>query len=227
MGTAPISNMLNTQTATTATATTATRNDASSQLGTNAFMKLLVSELKNQDPLNPMESRDMIVQLAQLTSVEKLNAIDTSLGSLNTGISAVSNNQTAGLIGKRITADSSHIRLNEAGSGSTRFSLSAAATGVEIAIRDTSGNLIRTLKLGDTTAGSHSVEWDGLDTSGARVPTGSYQATVSAKNASGKSIGCSQEISGLVNQIVYDNGTAQLMVNDSRVSLSDVLSISQ
>jgi flagellar basal-body rod modification protein FlgD len=207
--------------------TTVQRTDAGVDLGTNAFMKLLISELKNQDPLDPMQSRDMIAQLAQLSSVEKLDSIKASIGELNNGITGISNRESAGLIGKMITANGSNLRLGDIGSASTRFMLNANAADVTAIIRDSKGNAIRTFNLGAITAGTHSFTWDGKEDSGIRAPAGTYLLGVSAKDSSENPITTSLQISGQVARIVYENGSAELDVNGARINLGDVLSISQ
>src|SRR5687768_12595215 len=76
-----------------------------SQLGKQDFMKLLVAQLKNQDPLNPMDSREMITQLSTLTSVEKLTSVDQSLTQLRAETTGMAGIQTSSLIGRTVTAD--------------------------------------------------------------------------------------------------------------------------
>jgi flagellar basal-body rod modification protein FlgD len=223
MSTSAITN--NTVTSPTTT-TSKTLKQTGSELGTNAFMKLLVSELKNQDPLNPMESRDMIAQLAQLTSVEKLDAISTGLTSLNSGIADVSNHQAPGLIGKTVSANLSQIDLGDIGSANAAFQLAGAAASVEINITDSEGQVVRTVTLGNTSAGPHQIQWDGVTKAGNRADRGRYSVGIVAKDASGKLVSCSQQLSGLVSKIIYENGSAKLIVNNSRVDLRDVLSIS-
>jgi flagellar basal-body rod modification protein FlgD len=225
MSTLPVTNAI--PSSTDAASTAAQRTDAGVDLGTNAFMKLLISELKNQDPLDPMQSRDMIAQLAQLSSVEKLDSINASIGTLNSGISGMSNRESAGLIGKTITANGSNLRLGDIGSVSTRFTVNANAEDVSAIIRDSKGNAIRTVDLGEAAAGAHQITWDGKEDSGIRAPAGTYLLGISAKDSSGNPITTSLQISGQVAKIVYDNGSAELDVNGVKVNLNDVLSISQ
>jgi flagellar basal-body rod modification protein FlgD len=205
----------------------ATGSNPNAELGANAFMKLLVSELKNQDPLNPMESRDMIAQLAQLSSVERLDTINASLKALNSGMSDMSNNANVGLIDKRITADGSKVDLESAGAVALDYSLNTAADKVDVVIRNSEGTLVRTLTLADQTAGAHHITWDGKDDHGVRAATGAYTTQVNATDSKGNSVAYSQQISGLVSKISYQSGEAELIVNNSRIKLSNVLSISQ
>jgi flagellar basal-body rod modification protein FlgD len=95
-----------------------------------------------------------------------------------------------------------------------------------VVIRDKAGNAVRTLQLGEITAGSHNVTWDGKNDAANRVEAGEYTIGITAKDASGKAVTCLQQVSGIVNKVAYENGSAELIINNTRIKLRDVLSIS-
>jgi len=198
-----------------------------SQMGKDAFMKLLVAELKNQDPMNPMESRDMIAQLSTLSSVEKLNAIEGQLDVLSGIQSGASAIQNAALIGKRVVADTRSMMLQAQGATGGNFELMGPAAGVSVKVRDGEGTLVKSLELGAQSIGPRKFTWDGLSEQGARAPAGTYTFEITAKNAAGLPVVTSTRVSGLVSEVTYENGAPEVVVGGSRVPLGDVTSIAQ
>lgn len=212
----------------TATAATgAAPINPTSQLGKQDFMKLLVAQLKNQDPLNPMDSREMITQLATLTSVERLSSVDQTLGQLRAETTGMAGMQATALIGRKVTADANHLSLAAGGQAQGTFTLSGAAKSVSVSVRDKNGNTLRTLELPGQVAGTHSFQWDGMDSSGQRVPDGTYSFQLSAKAESGQPVPISSSVTGVVSEVSFKSGSAELVVGESRVALGDVVSIVQ
>lgn len=206
--------------------TSAASSGATSEIGRDAFMKLLVAQLRNQDPLDPMEARDFVTQLSQLTGVEELITIGERVQALEIATAGIANTQVATLTGKVVTANADRIRLGENGPGQTVFQLDAKAKDVTVTIRDESGQVVRTLELGETFPGSHQIVWDGNDASGQRAAAGRYTVEVTAKDESGNVVGTSTKVTGIVTGVSYENGYPELIVGEARVMLGDVVSIS-
>jgi len=198
----------------------------SSEMGRDTFLKLLVAELKHQDPMDPMQARDMVAQLAQLSSVEKLTGIDTKLGDLKTSNDANAGFQSAGLIGRTVTADTRNLSLTDSQNPSGTYQLLADADGSTIQVHDASGNVIRTIENGTQRVGQHQFLWDGKADNGTRAPNGTYTFDIAAK-ANGNPVPVITAVSGLVSEITYEGGTPQVVVGGAPVALSDVTSISQ
>lgn len=209
------------------TATTAAPINPTSQMGKQDFMKLLVAQLKNQDPLNPMDSREMITQLATLTSVERLTSLDQSLGALRAETTGMAGMQATSLIGRKVTADSNHLTLTAGGQAQATFSLTTAAKNVTVSVRDSAGNTVRTIELVDNAAGLHTFRWDGKDDNGQRLADGSYSFSLSAKSDAGQPVPVSSTVTGVVSEVSFKNGSAELVVGESRVAVGDVVSIVQ
>ncbi|MBI2893699.1 MAG: hypothetical protein HYY06_09120 [Deltaproteobacteria bacterium] len=197
-----------------------------SEIGRDAFMKLLVAQMRNQDPLDPMEARDFVTQLSQLTGVQELVTIGERVQALEIATAGVANTQVATLTGKTVTAKADTIRLEENGPGQTAFQLDGRAKEVTVTIRDESGQVVRTLELGESFPGSHSIVWDGNDASGQRAAAGRYTVEVAAKDESGNAVGTSTKVTGIVTGVSYENGYPELIVGEARVLLGDVVSIS-
>lgn len=206
------------------TAATANPNGA---MGKDAFMKLLVAELKQQDPMDPMKAREMVGQLSELTTVEKLTGIDDKLTTLQSLTAVNGGIQNTGLIGKRIEADTRTLTLNGTEPATVNYNLGGNADAVSVAIRDAQGNVVKTLELGKQGFGPRQYVWDGKGNDGARAPNGNYTFDITAKAANGQSIVATSRVSGLVTGVSYDNGAPELIVAGTRVPLGDVTTIAQ
>ncbi len=206
----------------TATTPNTTQTEGSQTLGRDAFMRLLITQLENQDPLDPMDSQQTVTQLSQLTSVEHLMGIEQRMGALEIATASFANTQVASLLGKEVVATGENLRLDQMGVASGAYDLSAPATDVTITIRDAAGNTVRTVELGAQSAGPHDYTWDGLDGAGTRLPPGRYTMSVSAEGAEGEAVAVSNEIRGRVDGVSYESGFPELSVGGAKVLLGDV-----
>ena len=200
--------------------------NSSPTLGQDEFLELLVTKLQNQDPLNPQEDEDFIAQLAQFSSLEQLENMNDSM---QVGLDwdyilsqTISNTMATSLIGCEVTADASQIYLNTAGTAKIGYTLDDVADQVKIEIYDADGDLVRTIKQDDLSAGSHSVEWDGLDDSGIQMTAGSYYINVTATDMEGNTSTVSSTAEGKVTGVVYVDGAAMLQVDGYSIPLSQV-----
>ena len=194
-------------------------------MGRDDFMKLLITQMQNQDPLDPMKAEQMVSQLSELTSVEELVAIEGRMQALEVGIASVANTQVSGLVGKTATADGSMLRLVEGEGASSSFQLAQGADEVTVTIRDANGNAVRTLDLGAQPAGNVDFDWDGLDENGQPMEAGRYRMEISAKNANGQSVSVDTDVTGIVTSVDYEGGYPELVIGERRVALGDVQSI--
>ncbi len=148
----------------------------------NRFLKLLVTQMQNQDPLNPMDSAQVTTQLAQLNTVTGIEQLNKTLGQMAATSTAQQSLQAAMLIGREVLVAGDHMTY---GGQPVRFGvdLPKAVDGMAISISDSKGNVVETFQSGAQTQGTTTFEWDGLDASGKAVPPGSY--AISAKANSG------------------------------------------
>lgn len=201
--------------------------EPSQELDRDTFMKLLVAELKNQDPTDPLNAREMVTQLSQLSSVERLTAIEAGVANMQAETAGLASTQVSSLVGRMVTADASSMALGMLGSTEGTFSLSEPASSVDVAIYSGDGRLVRTLPLGEQHPGNNRFLWDGFDSEGVRVEAGRYQMSVTARDMQGNPITAATSLSGRVTEVHYDNGVPELMVGQSKVLFSDVTSIAQ
>lgn len=207
-----------------ATAAPANPNGA---MGKDAFMKLLVAELKQQDPMDPMKAREMVGQLSELSTVEKLTGIDDKLTTLQSLTAVNGGIQNAGLIGRSIQADTNSLTLTGGEPAKLSYNLGGDAEAVSLTIRDAQGNVVKSVDLGAQGLGPRQFEWDGKNNSGERAPNGNYTFDIAAKAANGQSVVASTRVSGLVTGVSYESGTPQVIVGGRRIPLGDVTTIAQ
>lgn len=209
----------------TPTASTRTVDESDQSMGRDDFMKLLVTQMQNQDPLDPMDAREMVSQLSELASVDELRGINHRMAVLEIGVAGMANTQTAGLVGKTVTADGAGVMLPETGPTTGVYELEGRASEVSIVVRDAAGRTVRTIEAGEGFPGGHTFEWDGLDDTGERMPAGRYSIEVSAKDAAGNPVAAETKVTGLVTGVSYENGYPELIIGEARVLLGDVTSI--
>lgn len=202
---------------------------ASQDLGKAEFLQLLVAQLRNQDPLSPMEGQEFAAQLAQFSSVEQLTSIDSSLkDGIDTDLmltQAVNNTLATNFIGKQVASLGNQVSLLSGESASVNFYLADYAQDVKVKIYDEAGNLVRTMEYRGMNSGKQSLEWDGLNENEEQLPGGNYTFQVEATNSDGDTLDVTTFTRGLVSAVRYSNGTAVLVVNGKEIPLSDVLEI--
>lgn len=179
-------------------------------LGRDTFLTMLVAQLQNQDPLNPMDGTDFSAQLAQFSQLEQLINLNDSMESLATAYSNKSEKDVVGYIGKQVTGNVDNMNISE-GTVSGGFYNLGVPADVMITITDASGKTVKTLYEGQQNSGSHVIGWDGTDSSGNALEDGSYKYTVLANSGNGFSQ-VPSSVTGTVEGITYNNDTAYLVV---------------
>jgi flagellar basal-body rod modification protein FlgD len=144
------------------------------------FLKLLTTQLKNQDPLNPLDNAQMTSQLAQISTVSGIEKLNATLQLMLQGSQEAQTTQAASLVGHGVLVPGSGLVLTS-GSAVGGIELSAAADNVTVTIKDSHGLPVRTLALGEMEAGVHNFTWNGLTDSGAQAVDGSYSIDIAAK----------------------------------------------
>ena len=139
-------------------------------------MKLLVAQLQNQDPLNPMDNSQMTSQLAQINTVNGIQQLNTTMSSMLTQNAAT---QASSMIGRTVQVPTSTLTLS---SGAANFGVSVpnGADDVVVTITNAAGVAVRTVDLGQMTAGSGNYTWNGKDDKGNQLADGTYSIKVSA-----------------------------------------------
>lgn len=153
---------------------------ADKSLGQDAFLELMITQLKNQDPTNPMQNGEFLSQMAQFGTVNGINQLQKSFASLATALQSSQALQASTMVGRQVEIESSKLKLADGGSTPFAFELAAPASAVQVTIQDEAGVTVRAFGLGQTAAGTHDLSWDGLDAQGNRLRAGTYTVKVDA-----------------------------------------------
>ena len=223
-------NIANTQSPQAAGATTGSKLDKG--LGKDAFLKLMVAQLRNQDPLNPAKGADFIAQTAQFSSLEQLQNINKSIEALaassaaSSGSSSIDAVLASSYIGKVVAANGTIFEQTGAGSATLRYSLPSNAASAQLQIQDLQGNPVRTIPLGGQAAGSYQIAFDGLGDDGRPIPGGRYLYKVAATDQTGGGVDGVSTTSGQVAGVTFDGSHPYLLIQGRLVPLNGVSSVS-
>jgi len=209
-----------TQTNTTSQTAQATSSTAAKSMGKEDFLKLLVAQLKNQDPLNPMESTEFTSQLAQFSSLEQLFNINSELQSQALSIMTLAHTQAVGLIGKTVTVNGESTITSEGKPVIIPYSLDADANEVTITISDRTGKVIKTINTGAKKAGVNTYTWDpaGL--------VGDFTYQISAKDAQGGTVSTSTMATGTVEGVKFQDNQIYVVIGGKEYPFDDIVSVS-
>lgn len=148
----------------------------------NQFLTMLVTQLKNQDPTNPMDNSQLTTQLAQINTLSGIEKLNTTLGSISGQISTSQSLQSSTLIGHGVMVNGGQVLVGNGTTTPFGVELASASTGTSATIKDASGTLIDTVDLGALSAGVHTFSWDGKLTDGSVAPDGKYSVAIAASN---------------------------------------------
>lgn len=150
---------------------------ARDSLGQADFLTLMITQFQNQDPFEPMDNGEFLGQLAQFSTVNGIESLNTSFGGLAGSMQDNQALQAAGLVGHSVLAVTDIGHLDETGTIKGAIELESSAGDVQIDITDESGQLVQRLNLGQQPPGLTGFEWNGLDAGGGRAASGHYQIT--------------------------------------------------
>ena len=194
------------------------------------FLKLLVTQLSHQDPLKPMESHEFASQLAQFSSLEQLQnmngTMEESIMSDYMMTQSINNTLATTLIGKTAVANGNKITFSGE-SSNIQFNLNSSVETLTLTIKDSSGNIVRTITETGFSEGLNSVDWDGKNSLGDTVIEGDYNYKITAYNNEGDLIQSQSLISGKIDGISYDENGIVLMINGNKINLNEILEIKQ
>ncbi|MFM0722588.1 flagellar hook assembly protein FlgD [Paraburkholderia strydomiana] len=192
----------------------------------NTFLQLLVAQLKNQDPTNPMDSSQMTSQLAQISTVQGISQLNTSLSSLSTQLSAGQQSQAALLIGSTVLAPGNSISVASGKAGAFGVTLANDVSDLQVVVKNSAGTIVNTIDLGKQSAGTIPVGWTPTDTAGNALPDGTY--TITAMGAINGQQATATTLTGATVEsvVTQSSGTAGLVLsNGTTVGLTSVAAI--
>jgi flagellar basal-body rod modification protein FlgD len=189
------------------------------------FLRLLTTQLRNQDPLNPISNADFIAQTAQFSSLEQLQKMNGALERLTGQMGGSATANAAALLGRVVTVNGTPVGLEAGRPVNLGYSLAASASSAVLVVQDGAGKVVRTMQLGQKGRGPHQVAFDGRDDQGRLLPSGSYVYRLVAVDGTGRVIPGTITGAGQVTGINVEDGQVVLMVGDQRVPWSNVVGV--
>ncbi len=211
---------------TTYSPTTAVKENKES-LGQADFLKLMTTQLTNQDPLAPMENGEFLGQMAQFSTVTGIESLTKEFSALSLSLNQSQALQAAVLVSKNVLAPAQSATLSEGEGINGAVDLPSSTQGVTVSITDASGQLIRNVDLGRLSAGLQEFSWDGLNNSGNPAPAGAYTFQITGQ-VDGKTEAFETLLNGQIKNVAYDSTSGGLKLNVKglgNISFADVYRI--
>ena len=200
------------------------------QLGKDDFLQLLVAQMENQDPLEPMSNEESLAQLAQFSSLEQMNNIADGIAQSNDldflQSQSLNNVMATSLVGKDAKASYSGVYFEPGASTTINYTMPSNADEVVFTVRDSAGSAVTTLTQDSVKAGINSIEWDGTNSFGNRVDEGYYYIEATA-TLDGNNIKPSLSLVGKVESVIYRDGTAYLTIAGTEIPLGDIEAVGE
>jgi flagellar basal-body rod modification protein FlgD len=186
----------------------------SKKLDMNAFLRMFTTQLKYQDPTNPLESYELAAQLAQFSSAEKLTDISAKLEEQQQYLVSLTNAQMVQMIGKEVIGAYDGIHVSDGTVSRGYYELPGQAANVTVKILNQSGALVRTLNVGAQNAGRYDVNWNGKDEAGNTLPNGTYRFDVEPLAADGSALDVNEFVTGTAYAFRMVDGVPYLVLGD-------------
>lgn len=188
------------------------------------FLKLLTTQLKNQDPLNPMDNAQMTSQLAQISTVDGIEKLNATLQKLLSSSTDSETLQAAALVGRQVIVAGNGMNLTDAGAVGG-VELASNADQVVVTVKDVNGLVMNTINLGKLDAGVHNFVWDGKTDAGVKAVNGSYSVTVAATQGSNNVAATALQLAGVQNINRSSQGVSLNLGALGLVTLNDIKQI--
>lgn len=199
---------------------------AVSELGSDVFLRLLVTQLQSQDPTNPTKNEDFVAQLAQFTTLEQTTSTNDLLEQLIGQDAQRTQLNLVNLIGRTIVSEGDTISLGTSDQPTLAYALSDTANQVTLEVLGEDGQLLRSIQSNSPgTVGAHQVQWDGLDNDGDRVPEGVYQFRVKAVNGNQEPVPHMTFARERVSNIVLGTDNPIVVQSGKTLNTQDIISI--
>jgi flagellar basal-body rod modification protein FlgD len=202
---------------------------AAGTLGKDDFLKLLVKQLQNQDPMNPLDSSQFATQLAQFSSVEQLANINSNLeASISTNqlmAQSIGNSMASSMIGRDVKASGNTLQWN--GSDDVRFGYTLAAQGLKskVTISDSNGETVQVIDGTGVDAGDTNVTWNGKNINGQEMPAGKYTFKVEVTDAQDKDVTSSPFVLGSITGVRFTASGTVFLVDGAEIPVANILEI--
>lgn len=200
--------------------------NATDQLGRDEFLKLLVTKLANQDPLQPSQDTEFVAQLATFSSLEQLISLNEGIQTLGAGQGELINAQVLTLIGKEALVEGGgQVRIKNGQPDAMVYSIPREAESAVLTIKNADGEIVRTFDLETSPNGRVDLDWDGTDANGDALPDGDYTVEVNAQDASGEPMAIALFRSLPIDGVNFAEGGITLVSGDRILPFEAILEI--
>ncbi|MEE9396377.1 MAG: flagellar hook assembly protein FlgD [Methylococcales bacterium] len=182
------------------------------ELGQSDFLKLLTTQLANQDPSNPMDNAEFMSQMAQFSTVTGIQELQKSFSEFATAMSSEQSLQASNLVGRMVLAPSDTGLLEENSGITGEMTLSEDASAITVQIQNNQGELVRTINIDAQEKGQVPFEWDGFYEDGTRAAPGVYQININGV-VKGENLDLEPQIKSKVESVTLNQGSKGLKVN--------------
>jgi len=202
---------------------------SNSDLDKDAFLKLMLAQLQNQDPLEPLDGTDYSAQLAQFSSLEQMQNINDSLNmSLDANYlltQSINNTMTAGMIGQEVKIAGDTVNYEGQDLTNIGYDLLAPAHEIKINIYDSNNVLVKSFEDLETEAGQYQLSWDFTDNNGNNVNVGDYRVEVEAKSLGLQDMEVAQYFVGKIGAVRFSADSTTIIVNDVEYNISEIFEV--
>jgi len=192
-------------------------------MGRDTFLKLLTTQMQNQDPTNPMKNEEFVAQLAQFSSLEQLMGLQSVMEGVYVGVMSMNNASMAALVGSEVVAVGDQVRIEGGEAVDLHFDAASDIDAGTITITDEDGKVVQTIDVGAQDEGEFTVTWDGTDTDGGVVDDGLY--TFHMTGADGEELDVQSQVVGTVTEMDYSSGVPQPSVEGVVVGIDAILKL--
>ncbi len=197
---------------------------SSNVLGKDDFLRLLVAQMENQDPLNPSDPTEFTAQLAQFSSLEQLFTVNESLSAMSASQGGLERMTALSMINREVVSESHDFILDDK-PVSLGYSLDESVDELALLIKDGSSRTVAVLAATELGKGDHFLEWDGSGENGQVVPAGKYSFYAVVPSEDNKMVEVSTLVKGMVNGVNFDGARDVLVTNSGEFFLSDIQSV--
>lgn len=202
------------------------KGHGNANLDKDAFFKLMLTQLKNQDPMNPLKNHEMAAQLAQFSTLEQMSNMNTTLTKMEGKNSDPQNFQALNLIGKTVSGDSSKIvRSSFDKTHDFNFNSPQDLSEATIKVLNQKGEAVREYKMHNLQAGANKIAWNGMNDAGDKQPAGDYQFKIEATGKMGQKVQLKTEFEGQITGISFAAEGPVLQVGSQSIKMRDVRQI--
>ncbi len=202
------------------------QTSGSRALGKEEFMKLLIAQMQNQDPLSPLSNTEFVAQLATFSNLEQLITANDNLQAIEAEQANLVNSQALNLLGKQaLVAGDGQVRVAGGRPDTIVYTLAGAAKDATLTIYGKNGETLRTLTLDPSGTGRVTLEWDGKDEHGNPLPDGDYRIEAKATDSSGNAIQVNVFKSLSIDGVTFESGGISLISGDREIPFDQIVEI--